>query len=48
MKLAVFLWLEYPPTPDSRTKHYEFTPWGPKLPVVIQASGGSKLLGQVS
>ncbi len=40
---------EYPPpTPDSRTRHYEFTDWGPKLPVVVQAWGGPKIQVQVT
>ena len=26
---GIRLWPEYPPTPDSRTRHYEFTDWGP-------------------
>ena len=48
MKLAVFLWPEYPPTPDSQTKHYELTSWGPKRPFAIQAWVGPKILVQVT
>ena len=43
-----FLWPECPPTPDSQTKHYELTSWGPNRPVAIQAWGYLKILGQVT
>jgi hypothetical protein len=42
-----FLWPEYPPTPDSQTKHYELTSWGPIPPFVIQAWESARILGQV-
>jgi hypothetical protein len=41
--LVVFLWPESPPSTDSRTKHYEFTDWGPFA--TVDAGPARKFLG---
>lgn len=39
---------EYGPSSDTRGELYERLLWGPKRPVVVQAWGGPKTLGQVT